>query len=115
MLPRTWRASPDPCLPHAPSPQAEGETAIGRVLIAPMIRILEIALFVAPFALFAAWRLWAPNTEIGARHLIALGAALAICFGLLAYFRMEEAEPPNAAYVPAHLRGTTIEPPAAKP
>lgn len=80
-----------------------------------MIRILEIALFLAPFGLFAAWRLWAPNTEIGARHLIALGAALALCFGMLAYFRMEEAESRDAAYVPAHLHGTTIEPPAAKP
>ena len=38
-----------------------------------MIRILEIALFLAPFGLFAAWRLWAPNTELGLRHLAALG------------------------------------------
>ncbi len=80
-----------------------------------MIRILEIALFLAPFGLFAAWRLWAPDTELGLRHLAALGIALAVCFGLLAFFRMEEAEAPNAAYVPAHLHGTTIEPPAAKP
>ncbi len=80
-----------------------------------MIRILEIALFLAPFALFAAWRLWAPHTEIGGRHLIALAVALAVCFGLLAFFRMEDAEAPNATYVPAHLQGTTIEPPAAKP
>ncbi len=80
-----------------------------------MIRILEIALLLAPFALFAAWRIWAPDTEIGGRHLTVAAIALAVCFGLLAYLRMEDAEPPNAAYVPAHLHGTTIEPPAAKP
>lgn len=80
-----------------------------------MIRILEIALFLAPFGLFAAWRLLAPGTEIGPRHLTIAAIVLALCLGALVWGRMQEAEPPNAAYVPAHIQGTTIEPPAAKP
>ena len=80
-----------------------------------MIRILEIALFLAPFALFAAWRLWAPDTEIGPKHLSIAGIVLALCLAGLIWGRMQDAEPPEAEYVPAHLRGRTIEPPAAKP
>lgn len=80
-----------------------------------MIRILEIALFLAPFALFAAWRVFAPNTDIGPRHLLAIAVALIVCFGLLAWLRLEDAEPAGTVYVPAHLQGTTIEPPAARP
>ncbi len=80
-----------------------------------MIRVLEIGLFVAPFALFALWRLLAPDTELGPRHLTVAALVLAMCLGALVWVRMEDAEPPNTQYVPAHLEGTTVEPPAAKP
>ncbi len=80
-----------------------------------MIRLLEIALFLAPFILFAAWRLFAPNTDIGPKHLTIAGLVLALCLGGLVWGRMQDAEPPEAAYIPAHLHGKTIEPPAAKP
>ncbi len=80
-----------------------------------MIRILELALFLAPFGLFAAWRLLAPDTEIGPKHLTVVGLTLVLCLGLLVWIRMQDAEPPDTQYIPAHLHGTTVEPPAAKP
>ena len=46
-----------------------------------MIRVLEIGLFVAPFALFALWRLLAPDTELGPRHLTVAALVLAMCLG----------------------------------
>lgn len=80
-----------------------------------MIRIVEIALFLAPLGLFAAWRLLAPGTELGARHLTVAAVVLALCLGTLVWLRMEEAEPPGSQYVPAQLRGTTVEPPTTRP
>jgi hypothetical protein len=80
-----------------------------------MIRVLEIALFLAPFVAFAAWRLFAPNTEIGPRHIVAAAIALLICFGLLAWLRLEEAEPAGSTYVPARLEDRRVQPPTAVP
>jgi len=80
-----------------------------------MIRALEIALFLAPFGLFAAWRIFVPDTEIGPKHLTVAGLVLALCLGALVWTRMQDGEPPSAAYVPAHLSGGAIEPATTRP
>ncbi|MGE0416692.1 MAG: DUF6111 family protein [Acetobacteraceae bacterium] len=80
-----------------------------------MIRVIEILLFLAPFAVFAFWRVLMPGTAISTKHIAVLGAALALCFGLLVWLRQHDAEPANATYVPAELHGREIVPPRAEP
>jgi hypothetical protein len=73
-----------------------------------MIRLLEVALFLAPFALFAAWRLLLPRAELSPRVLAVLAAVLLVVFAALVWFRQEDAEPAGAAYAPAELRDGRI-------
>ncbi|MGE0221837.1 MAG: hypothetical protein AB7F35_16925 [Acetobacteraceae bacterium] len=80
-----------------------------------MIRILEIALFLAPLLAFAAWRLLFPRAELSPRVLIATGAALAVMFGLLAWMRQEDAHAPGTAYVPSELHDGRITEPRSLP
>lgn len=80
-----------------------------------MIRIVEILLFLAPFLLFAAWRLLLPGTDLSVKHLIALAVALALTLAVLVWLRQEDAEPPATTYVPAELQGREIVPPRAEP
>jgi hypothetical protein len=80
-----------------------------------MIRILEILLFLAPFAMFAAWRLLTPNAELGPRQLTMAGVVLAVFIALLVWLRMEDAEPADRAYVPARLQDGIVTEPASRP
>lgn len=80
-----------------------------------MIRVVEILMFVAPFAIFIAWRLLAPDTALSARHVVALGVALLATLALLAWMRMEDAEPPQTHYEPARIQGDQVTAPRASP
>jgi hypothetical protein len=81
-----------------------------------MARIIEILLVIAPFALFAAWRLLAPSATLTRSMVIGLVALLAVMAGSLVWLRWEEAVPPDAAYVPSRLQNGHILPPdAARP
>ncbi len=80
-----------------------------------MIRIAEIILFLAPFAMFAAWRIFFPGMSLSRGMMGAIGAVLVIIFGTLVWLRQEDAEPASATYVPAALEGDRITPPRAIP
>ena len=80
-----------------------------------MIRIVEIALFLAPFAVFAVWRIFFPGIELSRGMMGVLGVVLVIVFGTLVWLRQEDAEPANATYVPAAMEGDRIAPPRAAP
>ncbi len=80
-----------------------------------MIRIVEIALFLAPIAMFAAWRILFPGVALSRGMMAVLGVMLAIVFGTLVWLRQEDAEPADTAYVPAALDGDRILPPRAAP
>lgn len=80
-----------------------------------MIRIVEILMFVAPIAIFVAWRLLAPDTALSGRHLAALGVAMAATLAALVWLRMEDAEPPQTHYQPAQLQGDQVTAPRATP
>jgi len=75
-----------------------------------MFRFVEIALFVSPFLLFAAWRLTAyaggPSTHVVAASCI----LLLLLLGALLWFQREGALPPGTTYVPATLRDGQIVP-----
>lgn len=81
-----------------------------------MLRLVELALFLAPFAVFAVWRFMA--IEGGPSVHIVVGAAcvLAVVAGVLVWLSQEDSLPPGAAYEPAHLQdGKVISGHAAPP
>lgn len=80
-----------------------------------MIRIVEIILFLAPLAMFAAWRIFFPGVQLSRGMMAVIGAALILVFGSLVMLRLEDAEPANATYVPAALDGDRVTPPRAAP
>jgi hypothetical protein len=75
------------------------------------MRFVEITLFIAPFVLFAAWRLTATVSGGPSPRMLAASAALLVLLlaGLL-WFHREGALPPDTAYVPATLQGGRIVP-----
>lgn len=73
-----------------------------------MLRFAEILLFLAPFALYAGWRILG---ERAARWLPwAALAFLAVIVALVIAWRGINAEPPGAVYVPAQVRGGDVVP-----
>jgi hypothetical protein len=73
-----------------------------------MLRFVEILFFLAPFALYAGWRMlgaraarWLPWAAL---------ACLAVLAGLVLVWRDIGAEGPKAIYVPAHLQGGDVVP-----
>jgi hypothetical protein len=78
-----------------------------------MLRLVEVALFLAPFALFLLWRLMVPAGGPSRTMIATTAAALLVLVASLIWLRRQEAEPPIAAYVPSRLEGDRIVPPAA--
>jgi hypothetical protein len=68
-----------------------------------MLRLVELALFLAPFAAFAAWRLLAWERGPSRQVVIATACAVVLLLGLLIWFSREEALPPGTVYVPPHV------------
>lgn len=78
-----------------------------------MLRVTEIALFLAPFGLFLLWRVLAPKIRpailwVGIVMIVAL-AGSAIFYGL------RERMDPHARYLPAHMEDGRIVPGRAAP
>jgi hypothetical protein len=69
-----------------------------------MLRLVELALFLTPFAVFAAWRFLA--LEGGPPVRVVLGAAcvLAVLAGALIWLSREDALPPGVGYEPPRLQ-----------
>jgi hypothetical protein len=80
-----------------------------------MLRLVEVALFLAPFALFAVWRVLVP--QAGPPRSLVIGAAVVVLViaASLVWLRQEDAEPANTAYVPSHMENGQILPPSAAP
>jgi len=72
------------------------------------MRWAEVALFLVPFALYAAWRV----SAVVARPSLVWGAlAVAIALGAwTVWFGLSRGVPPNEAYVPARIEGGRIVP-----
>lgn len=74
-----------------------------------MLRLLEIALFLAPFAAFLAWRFTMPEGPSRAL-LIAWAGALIVLALALAWMSQENTLPPGASYVPPHIENGVVVP-----
>jgi Family of unknown function (DUF6111) len=73
-----------------------------------MLRLAELALFLAPFVFFAIWR--AIGTEGGpsTRVVVAAACVLALLAGTLIWLSREAALPPGSTYAPARLEDGRI-------
>jgi len=75
-----------------------------------MLRFVELALFLAPFTLFAAWRITATATGPSPRVMAAAIIFLGLLFLALLWFQREGALPPGTTYVPPALHDGHIIP-----
>ena len=80
-----------------------------------MLRFAELALFLAPFAIFAAWR-WLAGGGRPSRRLVMTATCIVLALaGALYWFNREEAIAPGLRYVPAQLEDGHIVPGHAEP
>jgi Family of unknown function (DUF6111) len=73
-----------------------------------MLRLVELALFLAPFAVFAVWRFLAFEGGPSVRIVISVACALAVLAGVLIWLSREDALPRGGSYEPAHFQDGRI-------
>jgi hypothetical protein len=74
------------------------------------MRFIEIVLFLAPFIVFAAWRMTTPLADLSPRLIAASAALLVLLFAALLWLHREGAVPPGETYVPATLQDGRVVP-----
>ncbi len=77
--------------------------------------LLELLLFLAPFAAYGLWRRMNPDTEPSLILLILAGIGVALMVAGGVWYAGTRSMAPGEAYVPAHLEGDRIEPGHAEP
>jgi hypothetical protein len=73
-----------------------------------MLRLAELALFLAPFVLFLVWRFTAIDGGPSVRAVAIVACALALLAGVLIWLSQDDALPPGATYEPARLQDGRI-------
>jgi hypothetical protein len=73
-----------------------------------MLRLAELALFLAPFVLFLVWRFTAIEAGPSVRVVAIAACALALLAGVLIWLSQDDALPPGATYEPARLQDGRI-------
>ena len=73
-----------------------------------MLRLVELALFLAPFVLFALWRFMAVEGGPSVRFVAVAACVIALLAGALIWLSQDEALPPGATYEPARLQDGKI-------
>jgi hypothetical protein len=73
-----------------------------------MLRLVELALFLAPFVLFALWRFMAVEGGPSVRFVAVAACVIALLAGALIWLSQDEALPPGATYEPARLQDGNI-------
>lgn len=72
--------------------------------------LIELLLFLAPFAAYGLWRRLNPNTEPSTILLALAGLGVVLMLGGAFWYGLSRSMPRDAAYVPAQLEGDRIEP-----
>jgi hypothetical protein len=73
-----------------------------------MLRLVEVALFLAPFVAFAVWRFMAIEGGPPVSLVIGVACVLALLASALIWLSHEDALPPGANYEPARLEDGKI-------
>ncbi len=73
-----------------------------------MLRLVELALFLSPFLVFAAWRFFAIEAGPSIRFVVVVACAVAVMAAALVWLGEDRAIPPNSAYAPARLENGHI-------
>ena len=77
--------------------------------------LVELLLFLAPFAAYGLWRKLNPHHEPSTVLLVLAGIGVALMIAGGFWFGLSRSMPPGVTYVPAHLEGERIEPGHAEP
>jgi hypothetical protein len=75
-----------------------------------MLRLVELALFLAPFAVFIVWRFMAMEGGPSTGLVIGAVCVLIALTGVLIWLSQEDVVPPGTTYEPAHLEDGRIVP-----
>jgi hypothetical protein len=73
-----------------------------------MLRLVEVALFLAPFVAFAVWRFMAIEGGPPVSLVVGVACILAVLASALIWLSREDALPPGASYEPARLEDGKI-------
>jgi hypothetical protein len=73
-----------------------------------MLRLVELALFLAPFVIFFVWRIVSTGGGPSARFVLVTACVLIVLVATLIWLRRYEALPPGTAYAPATLQDGQI-------
>jgi len=73
-----------------------------------MLRLVELALFLAPFAAFAAWRFLATEGGPSTKLVVGTACVLALLAAALLWLSQDKALAPGADYQPARLEGGRV-------
>jgi hypothetical protein len=75
-----------------------------------VLRLVEIALFLAPFAAFFVWRAALPRGG-PSRLTVGIGVAIVLALAaMLGWLSGEDTLPPGAQYIPPHVENGVIVP-----
>jgi hypothetical protein len=73
-----------------------------------MLRLVELALFLAPFVLFAVWRFLTMEGGPSIKLLVGVACVLAALVGALVWLRQEDSVPAGTSYQPARFQDGKI-------
>ena len=73
-----------------------------------MLRLVELALFITPFVVFAVWRFVALEGGPPVRVVVAAACVVAVLAAMLVWLSQEDALPPGASYAPPRLEDGKI-------
>lgn len=80
-----------------------------------MPRLIEIALFLAPFLAVLVWRILFPSPRPPIWLVWWMSGVLVVLAASLLWLRITDAEDPHRAYIPAELRDGQVLPPRIGP
>ncbi len=80
-----------------------------------MAYLVEILLFLLPFAAYGLWRRMNPGTQPSTILLVLAGCGVLLMLGGAFWYGTSRSMPRGTAYVPAQLDGDRIEPGHAEP
>lgn len=77
--------------------------------------LIEILLFLLPFAAYGLWRRMNPNAEPSSIVLVLAALGIVLMLGGAFWYGLSRSMGPDVDYVPAHMEGDHIAPGHAEP